>query len=334
MGIKGLNKLLTDVCQDVFRHEDMDIFSYQKVAVDASLYLCKYKITFGDRVVDAYIDLLVRLRGKKIHPVFVFDGISPPEKAAEKQKREDDRVKQAERITALETDMKEYLETDRPSQALLNQYKKIKNPHSIVEIDFDYDEVLAYIEKLKGRIFKIGSEDFAILKNTLDAFNVPWITAPGEAEVLCAQLCKQGLVKAVMSSDTDILAAHCPIMIKEISKEKQFICVCFEDVLKGLKLGPEEFTDLCILCGTDFNKNIPKIGPKNAYKLILKHRRLENIPNDTSILNFERVRQLFTHDEWEDLVPFTKPIKYEELENWLATHNTKMQIDAIRDIVQ
>lgn len=333
MGIKNLNKLLMDVCPGVFRDEDMDIFSFQKIAVDASLYLYKYKITFGDKIVDAYIDLIIRLREKKIHPVFVFDGTSPPEKAAEKQKRDDNRVKQEGRILALEQDMKKYSDDEEPTQLLLDTYQKIKNPQAIVDVEFDYDEMVAYVDKLKSRIFKINSEDYELLKKTLDAFNIPWLIAPGEAEILCAQLCKQGLVRAVLSSDTDVLAAHCPIMIKEISKEKKFVCVCLEDVLSILKLTAAEFTDLCIMCGTDFNKNIPKIGPKNAYKLILKHRRIEDIPIDTTILNTNRVRELFSHEEWTDKVPFTKPINYTNLENWLSTQETRMQLDTIKNRV-
>lgn len=333
MGIKNLNKLLMDVCPDVFREEDMDIFSFQKIAVDASLYICKYTIIFGDKVIDAYIDLIVKLREKKIHPIFIFDGKSPPEKIAEKQKREDDRIKQEERVSALEKDMKKYSDDEKPTQLLLDTFQKIKDPQSIVEVDFDYEIMLAYIDKLKSRIFRIGPEDYEILKNTLNAFNIQWLTAPGEAEILCAQLCKQGLVKAVLSSDTDILASHCPIMIKEITKENKFVCVCLEDILSKLKLTAVEFTDLCIMCGTDFNKNIPKIGPKNAYRLIREYRRIEDIPRDTTILNTNRVRELFTHEEWTEKIPFTKPINYTDLGNWLSTQNTRMQIETIKDRV-
>lgn len=333
MGIKNLNKLLTDVCPHVFRVEDMDIFSFQKIAVDASLYIYKYKVIFGNKIVDAYIDLIVRLREKKIHPVFVFDGKHPPEKDEEKQRRMDSKIKQEERLLALEKDMQKYDEDKEPTQLLLDTYQKIKNPDVIVEIDFDFDEMMAYIDKLKSRIIKIDQEDYEILKNTLDAFNIPWLTASGEAEILCAQLCKQGLVKAVLSSDTDILAARCPIMIKDISKEK-FVCVFLIDILSGLKLTADEFTDLCIMCGTDFNKNIPKIGPKNAYKLILKHRRIEDIPFDISILNIVKVRELFSHRVWTEKVPFTKPINYIDLEKWLSTRETMMQVDMIKNRIE
>lgn len=67
--------------------------------------------------------------------------------------------------------------------------------------------------------------------------------------------------------------------------------------LNGLK-----FIDLCILLGCDYTKNIKGIGPKTAYKLIKKHRTIDelvhhvgerlkgNIPKDW---NYPEARQLF-----------------------------------------
>ena len=51
--------------------------------------------------------------------------------------------------------------------------------------------------------------------------------------------------------------------------------------------------NLCILCGTDYNKNIYKVGPKKAYDLLKKHESIDNFTIDTSILNHIRVRELF-----------------------------------------
>lgn len=335
MGIKNLNKLLMDKCPSVFRNEDARTFSFQKIAIDASVYICKYKFVFGDEIANAFIELIVKLREKNIHPFFVFDGKSPPEKDAEKQKREDDRVKLEKRIEALDRDLENYrVNAEKPTQLLLDAYKKIKNPQSIIEVDFDYDETIAYVDKLKSKTCSVNSEDYELLKSTLDAFNIPWVTAEGEAEILCSQLCKQGLVKAVLSYDTDVLAAGCPIMIKEFLKDNRFACVYLEDILSSLNLTSTEFTDLCIMCGTDFNKNIPNIGPKNALKLIKKYRRIEDIPLDTSILNAKRVRELYLHEEWTKNVPFAKPINYERLEKWLSARDAKTRIEDIKKRVE
>lgn len=39
----------------------------------------------------------------------------------------------------------------------------------------------------------------------------------------------------------------------------------------------DEFVDLCILCGCDYCDSIDGIGSITAYKLILKHRSIENV---------------------------------------------------------
>jgi dTDP-4-amino-4,6-dideoxygalactose transaminase len=43
-------------------------------------------------------------------------------------------------------------------------------------------------------------------------------------------------------------------------------------LIKNLELKQEEFLDLCIMCGTDYNKNIPKVGSATAYKKIIELR--------------------------------------------------------------
>ena len=55
------------------------------------------------------------------------------------------------------------------------------------------------------------------------------------------------------------------------------------------------------MCGTDYNLNIPKIGPESAYKLLTEHKSLENIEKNTKyntdILNYRRGRELFSNDK-------------------------------------
>ena len=43
------------------------------------------------------------------------------------------------------------------------------------------------------------------------------------------------------------------------------------EILESLELEDRQFLDLCIMCGTDYNPNIPKIGSKSAYKRIIQH---------------------------------------------------------------
>ena len=48
------------------------------------------------------------------------------------------------------------------------------------------------------------------------------------------------------------------------------------------------------MCGTDYNKNIFRIGVEKSYKFISNYHNIENVPLDVSILNHVKVRKLFT----------------------------------------
>lgn len=53
----------------------------------------------------------------------------------------------------------------------------------------------------------------------LDLLNVPYCTAPGEAEAECALLQKEGIVDAVLSEDVDCLMFGCTAMLRNWSSE-------------------------------------------------------------------------------------------------------------------
>ncbi len=73
-----------------------------------------------------------------------------------------------------------------------------------------------------------------------------------------------------------------------------FVQISKQNVLNVLGLSADTFTDFCIMCGTDYNKNIFRVGIETSFKLLTKHHFIENVPLDTAILNHHRVRQLFT----------------------------------------
>jgi hypothetical protein len=76
------------------------------------------------------------------------------------------------------------------------------------------------------------------------------------------------------------------------------------------------------MCGTDFNKNIPKIGIMGAYELMLRHTSIDNFPPEinTSSLNYVRVRELFyATDVRPDIeVPWCSQIKYDLLSEYVS----------------
>ena len=52
----------------------------KKIAIDISLYMCKYKAIYGDNWLYAFLKLISSLRKNEIHCVFIYDNGAPPEK--------------------------------------------------------------------------------------------------------------------------------------------------------------------------------------------------------------------------------------------------------------
>ena len=70
---------------------------------------------------------------------------------------------------------------------------------------------------------------------------------------------------------------------------------CLESILQQSKLTFDQFRDLCILMGTDFNPNIPNVGPVKSWKAIQKYGSIVAMSQyeDVSILRYPEVVRLF-----------------------------------------
>ena len=89
------------------------------------------------------------------------------------------------------------------------------------------------------------------------------------------------------------------------------------------------------MCGTDYNDNIPKIGPKNAFKLINEFKSIEKIKEvkdyDISILNHVRVRELFSFSEnlnWD--IPYCESPNWTDVQEFLFKNNCNVNLEYIR----
>ena len=308
MGINSLNKFLRDTCPEIFEPIHISEYAYKKVAIDISLYMHKFKAVCGDRCLSALINLISSLRRNEIHCVFIFDGKAPLEKEIERAKRREDREKNEHQIYKLEEALDEYHKTGIIDKCLSELYTKRRSPtqkrflgKSSDEIDMKWVE--NKIEQKRNQIYDVNPEDFNQTRELFNILQVPFYTAPWEAEKMCSKLCIDGLVDAVLSEDTDVIAYGAPVFLSKIETSSD-TCVRIKNtvLLEGLELEYKQLLDLCIMCGTDYNSNIPRVGSKTAYKRIIQHGGLEQITKetslDTSILNYKRVRQLFT--EFED----------------------------------
>ena len=335
MGIHNLNKFLKKNTNDLFEEISLSDLQYMKVAIDISLYLYKYK-RYDDWIM-LFVNLICCLRKNSVHSVFIFDGKSPPEKDAEKQKRREQTMKtESERAMLLEA-LTNY-ECDGTIDTTIPIFVEATEINPITEKPYINKGMIEdKIKKLGSSIVKITEYDIHLAKELFDVLSVPYFTAPGEAETMCADLCKRGHVDAVLSEDTDVLALGAPIMLQKLNtKDGTCIAVCIANVIDQLSLTQEEFLDLCIMCGTDFNKNIYKIGPEKAYKYILEHRTIDEIGKSTnldiSILNHVRTRDIFQNYEQADIenVLYSGKPDYEALERLIFDYGLNINTNIIR----
>lgn len=346
MGITNLNKFLRNNCPDIFEEIHISEYSFKKVAIDISLYLCKFKSSYGDRWLSAFISLIACLRKNEVHCVFIYDSGCVPEKEAERKDRAEQRAKLENRVNQLENSLQKFHLSGEIDPILIELYKKkasgIPEPKRLLkskESDvIDMRVVESAIVKMRGHILEITKEDFLLTKELFNILNVPYFNAPLEAETTCSDLCKRGLVDAVLSEDTDVLAYACPVFLSKINTATG-VCVRikYPELLSALELKCDEFLDLCIMCGTDYNKNIFKIGPEKAYKYIKKHSTIEEISRanpsiDITPLNHVRGRYLFRQYEQQNVkIPYCGIPQFDSLSEFIFKHNVKCSIQALKD---
>ena len=276
MGIKGLNDVLRKYCPHVFKITDLSEFAYKKIAFDLTLFLCKFKTSYGDKWLGAFFDLVISLRQNQIHCVFIYDGVFPDEKNLEKADRIRSREKTEERTQALEQALSKYKRTNVADQILIDFNEKLnkdkgtetflkikpssapvanseKNPMNIKLME-------EKLKKMNNYNFRNTPEDFELTKELFEIMKVPFITSPMEAETMCSDLNKRNFVDAVASEDTDCLAYGAPCFLSKLKHyDSSCVQIDYNEVLDALSFTKEQFLDLCILLGCDYNKNIPKV---------------------------------------------------------------------------
>ncbi|XP_059213074.1 flap endonuclease GEN homolog 1 [Centropristis striata] len=106
----------------------------------------------------------------------------------------------------------------------------------------------------------------------LDYLGVPWVTAAGEAEAMCAYLDSQGLVDGCITNDGDVFLYGAQTVYRNFnmnSKDPQVDCYRTSRVQTELHLSRENLVGLAVFLGCDYiPKGIPGVGKEQALRLI------------------------------------------------------------------
>ncbi len=134
--------------------------------------------------------------------------------------------------------------------------------------------------KYSRGFIRLNSEMIAESKELLEAMGVAVVQAPGEGEMQCAEIVKNGQAWAVGSQDYDALAVGGTRLIQNLTLSRKrktpsgFVYIApemieFESVINQLGITGDQLICLAILVGTDFNPGgVKGIGPKKALALV------------------------------------------------------------------
>jgi flap endonuclease-1 len=133
------------------------------------------------------------------------------------------------------------------------------------------------------------------------AMGVPTVTAPSEAEMLCAAMCRDSLVKTVVSNDADALLFGSPHVTSHMELSRDRICrVTLRDLEDSLSLGLDQLRDLAVICGCDFNnEGIKGVGPHRGAVLLKRYGNLEAVLKAKGYGHSEREPLLLSREVFE-----------------------------------
>jgi 5'-3' exonuclease len=233
------------------------------IAVDASIFLHRFlsNAETMSEFIKNVIDFVTRLKLASVEPVFVLDGQSKDDKQMTHMKRR----KQKNGYRVKISNIKEILAT--------------MDTNTTTKLYTEGRKVLEHkLQKLYKKCKKIGPNHIDIFKRTLTLLGVLYIHSKYEADPLCAELVKKGFAHACMSNDNDLLAYGCPVTFQNYIFKKELVTEYnLIDILNTLGITQAQFTDMCILLGTDYNKPIFGIKPDIALDCIKTYGNIENI---------------------------------------------------------
>lgn len=246
MGIQYLNRYIKGECSEAIRQVTMYGLRDKKLAIDASIYMYRFKSE--GCLIDGIYQMTMMMRANNIVPVFVFDGNPPQEKIELLNKRREDKK--------------------RAELELL----------SLTGRDGVSGEETRKIISCKKKCVRLTRKDVNNVKQLLFLCGVTFYQADGEADELCAKLVLKNRVWGCVSEDMDLFVYGCPRVLRSFNMfYGTFMLYDMNTILTSLKLSLQEFREICVLSGTDYNmKTSKKINLYIAMKKLLRYKNDKN----------------------------------------------------------
>jgi 5'-3' exonuclease len=254
---------------------DMKELANKTIVIDISIYMYKYQ-TDGTLIENIYL-MLSLFKHYRIIPIFIFDGKPPIEKRELLRQRYNDKV---------------------IAEAEYNRLSALLEQDSL-----DRGDLVSEMELLKKKIIYLTKKQIANVKTLIHAFGATYYDAPNEADELCALLVLKNKAWACMSEDMDMFVYGVPRVIRYFSLLNHTIVLYnTSSILQELAMTQKEFSEVCILSGTDYNLN------NHSRQFVAGHGSLLN----DSVWLFNQYRQQCYTDGFYDWLLKDKLIGTEE----------------------
>lgn len=228
MGIKNLNRFLRINCPQNIRQISLWDLRGKTIAIDASIYM--YRFQTDDSLIEGIYQMVALLEHCQITPIFVFDGPPPPEKAETLKRRKEEK------------------------QAAEREYKRVSDVLRNCNPDDDTSDLEAEIDNLRKQFVRLTQEDIDNVKKLLELMGVAYYESEGESDYVCAKMVQKKIAFACMSEDMDMFVYGCPKVLRYLSLLKSTVVIYdLRGILKTLNLNQNNFKQICVLSGTDYN---------------------------------------------------------------------------------
>jgi flap endonuclease-1 len=181
---------------------------------------------------------------------------------------------------------------------------------------------------------RLNAEILGDSRRLIEAMGLPVVQAPSEGEAQAAYMARKGDVYIAASQDYDSLLFGAPRVARNLAitgkrklpKKNVYVevepeVIILQEELERLGISRKQLVEIAILCGTDYNAGLFRVGPKTAYKLIREEGDLESVlaRQEEKIENFKKIREFFLDPPVteEYAVKISKP-RVEEIVSFLA----------------
>jgi 5'-3' exonuclease len=274
MGIVKLHSFIRDKCKEGIEKIEIKILKGKTVAVDVSQFMYRFKK--NKRLILDMFSICSLFRKHDINVIFVFDGIPPEEKQDAILDRKTKRHDNLDKYNHLKMFIDEGIIP--ANQTILNKLKQL------------YDNTI-----------HITKKEYDDVRSLFDAYGMRYIVATGEADNLCAYMCKNDIVYAVISDDTDMFALGCPRIIRYLSLLYETIHLYhINKIYKTLDVSESQFRWLCAVSINDYNYKNNSTNQSTTSKSFGQnyisnlHKKVEN--RDTDLIKLYDVSHLETNN--------------------------------------